>query len=169
MRLKHTLNSYSDLKAHARKFVKQNFKGTHIFSDISDQTHGHGVCEAHNTVCTLTVQERLIDWFVMGLSCHPFSTLRQKNGRTPKTGTVTLHPEYSLLTSGLPDFLDERLPGGVLIEEVEGLMAKDPSSGRMYMEYIFDIFKDRDYSIQAVALDLKDWVKWPRPRLPSPD
>jgi hypothetical protein len=46
-----------------------------------------------------------------GLSCHPFSAQRFKQGTTKNTGRAEDHDEYSTVVDDFPRMIESRKPG----------------------------------------------------------
>jgi site-specific DNA-cytosine methylase len=80
--------SGSEAKVHARKFMQNNAPCRHIFSSLTDQVNGSGVCDVHDgKVCESGVQPFLIDLLIAGPPCQPFS---QFNGKRFANGRLCL-------------------------------------------------------------------------------
>ena len=109
------------------------------------------------------------DWSVDlcsgGFPCTPFTALRQKTGRTPRTGSAEQHPAFNTLVRQLEEYLAVRSPHGFWIEEVNGILNRNPVTGNRYMDEVASVVANRGYSIRVLVLNHNTWIKLARERV----
>jgi site-specific DNA-cytosine methylase len=151
----------SDKKPASRKFILQNHDFTHLFKSADDHIRGRGYCEKHGQICELNCG---VDLVCGGLSCHPFSHMKQRTGTSARTSRPCDHPDYILVMEGFPEFLKNRRPGGFIVEEVEAILDRIPSSQKRYIDLLVENCVTAGYACRARVIQHSDWIQWPRSR-----
>ena len=165
-----TLTAASDRKPAACKFIQQHHGYQHIFTDAKDHIAASGVCFQHSRcgrkqVCTLTPEEKKVDFMVAGIPCHPFTRMRQRSDPAHcRKGSPSQHPDYGVVFSLFPEFLAERRPSGWLVEETDAFLEVDPQTGTRYVDNFIQTCSTLGYHCSAMLCKADVWLQWPRDR-----
>ena len=120
----------SEIKPHAVKILKQNFPGMEIHGDITE-IDAKEIPE-HDILCA-------------GFPCQAFSSAGRRRGFDDNRGTLF----FDVLR-----MLKEKMPGGFLLENVEGLVNHD---GGNTFRVMLDGLKSLGYFVSYAVLDAKDF------------
>lgn len=107
-----------------------------------------------------------MDLAVAGVPCHPFTRMRQRSdgGSSAKKGAPDQHPDYEVVFSVFPQFLEQRKPGGWLVEETDAVLEVDPNTGIRHVDKIIQTCSPLGYTVVAMIASAEVWVQWPRDR-----
>lgn len=170
MGLAFTCVAASDRKKSAQKFIRANHDFTHVFVDAVAHAAGTGTCVAHPSfaTCECSVGNRRSDLVIAGIPCHPFTKLRNKQGRG-RSGPAEEHPDIDTIFHSFPKLLSTRRPLGFVVEETDaflGLASSDfaDKPGIRWLDVFMSLCKSAGYECNAIVCQSGDWVNWPRSR-----
>ena len=151
----------AERKPCAQKFLLHNFGAqlSHLFEANSAFVEGQGQCKLHNTVCRVSPKHPHVT--TAGLPCQPFTHIRQKTGKSAKTGTAQEHPDFNCAMQEFEGYLSIRTPGAFWLEEVPEF-ATTLVNGVSCLWSLTKACTNRGYAIRADNFDHKDWVAFPR-------
>jgi len=165
--------SAADIKQHARLFCVRNFTGTveHMFTDFRAQIYDDGervcdVCTAEAKQCTFRFQRPHLA--VGGLPCQPFTRMRYQRGVGSDERGAEQHSKYATVFGLFAEYLTERTPRTVIIEEVVDFDRRErgaPAELGTPLERLMGMLASHGYFSQALHLDSKTWIDVARPRL----
>ena len=120
MGLTFTCVAASDRKKSAQKFIRANHDFTHVFVDAVAHAAGTGTCVGHPSFasCECSIGNRRSDLVIAGIPCHPFTKLRNKQGRG-RSGPAEEHPDIDTIFHSFPKLLSTRRPVGFVVEETD--------------------------------------------------
>jgi hypothetical protein len=172
------VTSEKNIKTHA--LVRANLPEVlHQFNSLVDHGRGNGCCTRHGRICQAPGTRDLL---VIGPPCQPFTSLRYDTAA--QNHGCKIHPLYNT-TFGVggrvktdPEdsaiaLIKSMLPGGVLVEQVEGFGRLDFASGKIPMEEFFEmVLNIRDVegkpfytAARAFKINASLWLAINRPRL----
>ena len=157
----------ADTKKASQKWIQARWGSQihHLFVDNQAYiSAGGGKCLLHGGKCS---PDRVSpDVLVAGLPCRPFTTSRQKSGKTSKTGCATHHPEYNIVMQQFIECLKARNPGGFIVEEVVAFAANVPRLNTSPLKLFAKDCATLGYSVRAMELDHSSFLEsTPRKRL----
>jgi site-specific DNA-cytosine methylase len=161
-------NVASDRKRTARSFTASQHSYRHIIGSATE--HAEGIC----TSCDLHVGERCKlsapDVVVSGLPCHPFTKLRNKTpGGSGRTGLTHEHPDMDTIFEEFRTYLLRAQPLLLLLEETDAVVAKVAAGcDERWVDVMLTMLSQCGYSCNAMMLDSKTFIDWPRRRLRHP-
>ena len=168
--LKTHIQAACDMKDAAQRFVLRNHahRLSHFYGNLDDMMDenvmkGGEKCLKCETCRLSTLLP--IDCVRFGSPCQPFAKPRNRNGKTPDTGTVREHHHFATLFEKVFVYLQSRVPRGFVMEEVDGMKDIDPVSQKPYAVLFMEHTASLGFSTRCVEINAAAWGPVPRPRL----
>ena len=125
-----------------------------------------GQCFLHGRHCRGPQLHQRPDVASGGFPCQPYTNLRQKTGSTPKTGAVTSHPFCAVVMDGLMEYVENRKPYVLWIEEVDGFMRQLAVLGhRSPCSVVVEALKSKGYAVTVLRMNHEIYIAAKRPRV----
>ena len=152
----------ADIKPVAVRFLCQRWKhllgDSHVYASNSVYLQESGHCHLHAANCP--VSKKAVDVAVAGLPCKAFSALRQRNGTSLKTQSVTSHPAFSTVNDEFEEYLRVKVPGTFFVEEVLAFGNSDKNAGgQSHLHQWAGRISALGYNVRVLKFPLSLWVQ----------
>jgi site-specific DNA-cytosine methylase len=150
-----------DLKRAAQKFhTATGRKTTHYYTSLGEVANGIGRCMQCGTDCRVPVRP---DLTTAGLSCQPFSGLRDLRVQSPRQ-----HPLFGNTFEEFPKYLANIKPRGWIVEQVKGFGREDAEHPERlsFLVQFCELVASIGYSVKVLELDSGIWSESERDRCP---
>jgi site-specific DNA-cytosine methylase len=157
--------STAEPKASSNAVIAQYVKPRHQFKDVTDlipDAEAAGAnCWLHDNSHCQCDMSSVLDIFVAGFPCQPFSIGR--NDRYEK-GSVVSHELYRVMLD-IVKVINTRLPEAIVLENVPGMKrpwSSDDGEDGSPLEALVNKVRRCGYTVRVLEIDGRDWFAGPR-------